>query len=173
MRLRSSSTWATLTLSLLGSSLRTLSFPSRKRLFKASRRVRTTLIQHVTLEMRGVPTVLTHYTAWDSPHFMLNMQCQGGDASRSTMFYSLRPKQTPSIALPVRVGAASATWARNKYTATIKIQSSSVVLLSACVKLGNQTRTTKSLTGGTPNTLQLRFQARSYIASLKRGLYAS
>ena len=66
-----------------------------------------------------------------------------------------------------------ASWARNKYTATIKIQSCSLVLLSACVKLGDQPHTTKSLTGGVLNTSRLSFHARSYIASLKRGSYES
>ena len=44
-----------LTLSLLGSSSRTLTVPMNQRSFKASRRVRTTLIQHVTLEGEGGP----------------------------------------------------------------------------------------------------------------------
>ena len=47
--------WGKLTLSLLGSSLRTQSVHRHQRSFKASRRVRTTLIQHVMLGMRGVP----------------------------------------------------------------------------------------------------------------------
>ncbi len=47
--------WGNLTLSLLGSSLRTFSVHINQRSVKASRRVRTTLIQHGTLGMRGVP----------------------------------------------------------------------------------------------------------------------
>jgi len=90
-----------LTLSLLGSSLRTLSVPMNQRPLKASRRVRTTLIQHGTLGMRGVPIVLTHYTAWDSPHGKLNMLCQGGDASRVQLSTSPHSQPTRLVALPV------------------------------------------------------------------------
>ncbi len=90
-----------LTLSLLGSSLRTLTVLMNQPPFKASRRVRTTLIQHGTLEVRGVPTVLTHYTAWDSPHFKRTMQCQGGDASRVRMSTPPCTQLTHVVALPV------------------------------------------------------------------------
>ena len=71
------------TLELLGSSSRTLSVHMNQCPFKASRRVRTTLKDHVTLGIEGVPTLhLSPSAAWDSLYVVLNMVCQGGDASR-------------------------------------------------------------------------------------------
>ncbi len=73
----------TLTLELLGSSSRTLTVPMNQCPFKASRRVRTTLIHHATLGIEGVPALLlSPSAAWDSLYIVLSMVCQGGDASR-------------------------------------------------------------------------------------------
>ena len=73
------------TLELLGSSSRTLSVHMNQRPSKASRRVRTTLRDHATLGIEGVPTLhLSPSAAWDSLYAVLSMVCQGGDASRVT-----------------------------------------------------------------------------------------
>ena len=73
------------TLELLGSSSRSLTVPMNQRPFKASRRVRTTLRDHATLGIEGVPTLhLSPSAAWDSLYVVLSMVCQGGDASRMT-----------------------------------------------------------------------------------------
>jgi len=158
-------------LSELISSLRTLNVGMSKRSIEASRRVRTTLYRTWYAWNEGGISRTACITSLDTP-LMECIPClgQGGDASRVTPSPTLRPQSSPSLALPVRVGAASATWARNKYTATIKIQFSSVVLLSAYVKLGNQPHTTKSLTGGVLNTSLLRFHACSYIAGTIQGV---
>ena len=73
------------TLELLGSSSRTQTVPMNQRSIKASRRVRTTLRDHATLGIEGVPTLhLSPSAAWDSLYEVLSMVCQGGDASRMT-----------------------------------------------------------------------------------------
>jgi len=126
------------------------------------------LHEGVRLEQRNKPLSHASITVWMGGLFRRGMhtpQCQGRRAERCNHRHtsiSPYPHRTNCIALPVRVGAASATWARNKYTATIKIQSCSVVLLSACVKLGNQPHTTKSLTGGVQNTSLLRFSSSAW-----------
>ena len=71
------------TLELMGSSFRPRTVPHIPRSLKASRRVRTTLMQYGTLEEKGVPMLqATPSVDWDSLHVVLTMQRQGGDASR-------------------------------------------------------------------------------------------
>ena len=125
------------TLELLGSSSRTLTVPMNQCPFKASRRVRTTLIHHATLGIEGVPTLLlSPSAAWDSLYVVLSMVCQGGDASRITnvpaplshlsAFPTLNPR-TPCTLARWNAGPSRerwrhwSSWSRNKYTATIKI----------------------------------------------------
>ena len=71
------------TLELMGSSFRPRTVPHIPRSLKASRRVRTTLMQYGTLEGEGVPMLqATPSVDWDSLHVVHTMQRQGGDASR-------------------------------------------------------------------------------------------
>jgi len=93
----------TLTLSLLGSSSRTLSVPMNNRPFKASRRVRTTLIQHVTLEGEGGP-------AGSHALHRLGLPLRSAKHAvsrwrRKPCSYVLNPllQQTSVVTLPVRV----------------------------------------------------------------------
>jgi len=111
-----------LTLSLLGSSLRTLSVPMNQPPFKASRRVRTTLIQHGTLEVRGVPL---------GSHALHRLGLPSLHANHAVSRWRRKPcrtvliplsQQTRVPALPVRVGVVPSS------------------------------HTTKSLTGGVQNT---------------------
>ena len=94
-----------LTLSLLGSSLRTLSVPTNQRSVKASRRVRTTLYRVCYAWNEGSPVECSRITPLGTPL----MECradlgQGGDASRSEMFPTLRSQLSVFVTLPVRVG---------------------------------------------------------------------
>lgn len=134
------------------------------------------LHEGVRLEQRNKPLSRASITVWMGGLFRRGMhtpQCQGRRAERRNHRHTSQSplsKQTSVVALLIRVGAVSASWARNKYTATIKIQFSSVVPLSANSKLGNQSHTTTPLIGGVQNTSLLRFQACSYIAGTIQGV---
>ena len=130
----------TLTLESLGFPSRTQTVPNNQRSIKASRRVRTTLIHHVTLGIEGVLMHMSPSALWDPLYGVLNMMCQGGDASR---VHSSLPSlshwntlSTRNTCHPLHARTLERTtsvcrwrsccwWLRNKYTATIKIHSSS------------------------------------------------
>jgi hypothetical protein len=171
-------------LSELISSLRTLSVHMNQRSLKASRRVRTTLYRTWYAWNEGGISWTACITSLDTP-LMECIPClgQGGDASRVTLSPTLRPHQRTLRAVPAHVGVGFRnasnvsfrnvllkrnSWSRNKYSATINIQTVPSVLASL-VLVAVQPRTTKSLTGGTQNTWRLKLPDGSYILGTKRG----
>ncbi len=111
-----------LTLSLLGSSSRTPTVHMNQRSFKASRRVRTTLMDHATLEGEGGPL---------GSHALHRLGLPLRSAKHGLSRWRRKPchqcpnplpQQTSVVVLPVRVGVVSSS------------------------------HTTKSLTGGVQNT---------------------
>jgi len=152
-----------LTLSLLGSSLRTLSVPMNQCPFKASRRVRTTLYRVCYAWNEGSPVGFSRITPLGTPL----MECiadlgQGGDASRV--------HSSPTLCTLLISSLAS--WVRNKYTAPIKIHFVPSVL-APFVLVVVQPHTTKSLTGGVLRTVWLGLSAGRSLVSLVKGVICS
>ena len=114
--------WGHITLSLLGSSSRPQTVPMNNCPPKASRRVRTTLIDHATLEGEGGP--VGHH-ALHRLGLPLRSAKHGLSRWRRKPCHQCPnplPQQTSVVVLPVRVGVVSSS------------------------------HTTKSLTGGVQNT---------------------
>jgi len=91
-----------LTLSLLGSSLRTQTVHMNQCSFKAVRRMRTTLYRICYAWNEGSPARFSRITPLGTPL----MECiaylgQGGDASRFVTSHTLRSQSTRMVALPV------------------------------------------------------------------------
>ena len=96
------------TLSLLGSSLRTLAVGMNLRPNKASRRVRTTLYRVCYAWKEGSPVGFSRITPLGTPLMESRAHLgQGGDASRIDTSTSPRTPRTILAALPARVGVSS------------------------------------------------------------------
>ncbi len=146
---RSISGWAvlgTLTLSLLGSSLRPRTVPINQRSSKAVRRMRTTLRQHGTLGMRGVP---------DGSHALHRLGLPSCKANHAVSRWRRKPcRHVPTLCTLLISSPISR--ARNKDTATIKIRIFPFIVSFRNVSFRNavvvQPHTTKSVTRGVLST---------------------
>jgi len=168
---------ATLTLSLLGSSLRPFTVPMNQRSGKASRRVRTTLYRIGYAWNEGSPGRFSRITPLGTPL----MECiaylgQGGDASRVASSPTLRPLLLSSPTVRARTHRTTPILFKKAglhewFSLGLRSAASKPHFSKYIGLVVLQPHTTKSLTGGVLRTLSASVSCSSYVVSSKGGIH--